>query len=739
MSYNGGGEIPLPPQPQHPPNTGARRRQQAYVRIIEQPASKALRFRYECEGRSAGSIPGASSTPENKTYPEIQVEGYRGKAVVVVSCVMKDPPYAVHPHKLVGREGCRKGVCTLHIPQDTMRVQFSNLGIQCVKKRDIESSLRTREEIKVDPFRQHYHHKNQPTSIDLNAVRLCFQVFIEGDTPGKYSEPLKPVVSDIIYDKKAMSDLTIIKLSHCVSYVNGGGKDIILLCEKVAKEDIEIHFFEMENDKRVWSAKADFQPSQVHKQHAIWFKTPRYKTLDVTEPVKVFIQLYRPSDQVTSEPLPFELLPVNSGRTPYWSLKHGLAHKKANYDLFNSILTNDIKLVAKRQLNSSGLDKIEETNNNETNIPNYADVKKSKLDDDVILVSSPETVSEPAEEKSFGDDLINQADAIYSDTHKLLNENVPVNIPKPPFGPPQDESFDDARTYSSLQLAFKNPLSLEVHQRYEDIIINPPSPRISVAPTVLPPKPAPKVTPPPKRDNDSTLPPLPPKRTKKLETYIGGSMTSIQLTGKQADVLLTRSGSMRSTSVSRTQSFNLQRPKSQGELSPPGKSLPPVPNASATLPNPKKRGFFSKLFGRKSSKVNTPAPSRETSVTRSCHSSKSLQVDQTLSKSSGNISTHSSNSIRIRLKDDSPPPNTSTATSLSVTPIPTSNQLFPTAPMYDEDLDLQMDLTEAENYALYTAMAPQATQSEFDEFSCYYAPVEGGKILTSAERLTGKT
>lgn len=312
MSYNGGGEIPLPPQPQHPPNTGARRRQQAYVRIIEQPASKALRFRYECEGRSAGSIPGASSTPENKTYPEIQVEGYRGKAVVVVSCVMKDPPYAVHPHKLVGREGCRKGVCTLHIPQDTMRVQFSNLGIQCVKKRDIESSLRTREEIKVDPFRQHYHHKNQPTSIDLNAVRLCFQVFIEGDTPGKYSEPLKPVVSDIIYDKKAMSDLTIIKLSHCVSYVNGGGKDIILLCEKVAKEDIEIHFFEMENDKRVWSAKADFQPSQVHKQHAIWFKTPRYKTLDVTEPVKVFIQLYRPSDQVTSEPLPFELLPVNS-------------------------------------------------------------------------------------------------------------------------------------------------------------------------------------------------------------------------------------------------------------------------------------------------------------------------------------------------------------------------------------------------------------------------------------------
>lgn len=44
-----------------------------FIKIIEQPASKALRFRYECEGRSAGSIPGVNSTPENKTYPTIQV------------------------------------------------------------------------------------------------------------------------------------------------------------------------------------------------------------------------------------------------------------------------------------------------------------------------------------------------------------------------------------------------------------------------------------------------------------------------------------------------------------------------------------------------------------------------------------------------------------------------------------------------------------------------------------------
>jgi hypothetical protein len=68
-------------------------RRQAKVIITEQPASKALRFRYECEGRSAGSIPGVNSTPENKTFPSIRIEGYQGRAVVVVSCVTKDPPY----------------------------------------------------------------------------------------------------------------------------------------------------------------------------------------------------------------------------------------------------------------------------------------------------------------------------------------------------------------------------------------------------------------------------------------------------------------------------------------------------------------------------------------------------------------------------------------------------------------------------------------------------------------------
>lgn len=37
-----------------------------------------------------------------------------------------------------------------------MTVSFSNLGIQCVKKRDIEDALKVREEIRVDPFRSEF-------------------------------------------------------------------------------------------------------------------------------------------------------------------------------------------------------------------------------------------------------------------------------------------------------------------------------------------------------------------------------------------------------------------------------------------------------------------------------------------------------------------------------------------------------------------------------------------------------
>lgn len=41
-----------------------------------------------------------------------------------------------------------------------MKMVFSNLGIQCVKRRDIEDALKIREEIRVDPFRSKFFFAN---------------------------------------------------------------------------------------------------------------------------------------------------------------------------------------------------------------------------------------------------------------------------------------------------------------------------------------------------------------------------------------------------------------------------------------------------------------------------------------------------------------------------------------------------------------------------------------------------
>jgi len=281
-----------------------------FVEIVEQPASKGLRFRYECEGRSAGSIPGVHSTCDNKTFPTIKVQGYKGRAVVVVSCVSVDTPYRPHPHSLIGKEGCKKGVCTLEIDPSSMTCGFPSLGIQCVKRKEIEAALTLRQQIRVDPFQTGFAHKDNIQSIDLNSVRLCFQVFLEGSEKGAFTYALRPVVSDPIFDKKSRSDLTICRMTECSASVSGG-KEIMLFCDKVNKDDIQVQFFEESGSTVVWKAMGDFQATDVHKQYGICLKTPKYKNLEVTEAVKAFIQLYRPSDGVTSQPRNFYFTPLD--------------------------------------------------------------------------------------------------------------------------------------------------------------------------------------------------------------------------------------------------------------------------------------------------------------------------------------------------------------------------------------------------------------------------------------------
>ena len=110
-----------------------------FVRIVEQPVSES-RFRYPVEGRGAGVVKGEHSRPDKATFPKIQILGYEGPAVVVVSCVTHDTDIPrAHPHNLVSpatvksKEGCRKGVFHTRANNEEMTVEFSHLGIQCVR------------------------------------------------------------------------------------------------------------------------------------------------------------------------------------------------------------------------------------------------------------------------------------------------------------------------------------------------------------------------------------------------------------------------------------------------------------------------------------------------------------------------------------------------------------------------------------------------------------------------------
>lgn len=280
--------------------------------VVEEPKDRGMRFRYECEGRSAGSILGASSNDSNKTQPAIEIQGsieHIKRVTVTVSLVTKDLPHRPHPHCLVGKDcPLESGICVVSFsPHSNRRHSFANLGVQCVKRKDLDTSLQKRRSQNIDPFQT--GHTKGIEDMDMNAVRLCFQCELEWDD-GR-TDSLNPVVSKPIYDKKATttSQLKICLLNQykgsCL-----GKTEIYMLCDKVQKDDIEIIF-----RRGTWKANGEFAQTDVHRQIAIVFKTPPYQEQELADEVAVDVVLRRISDQVESDPVTFTYLPHN--RDPY--------------------------------------------------------------------------------------------------------------------------------------------------------------------------------------------------------------------------------------------------------------------------------------------------------------------------------------------------------------------------------------------------------------------------------------
>ncbi|XP_067399603.1 nuclear factor NF-kappa-B p105 subunit-like [Emydura macquarii macquarii] len=271
-------------------------------------------------------------------YTCLQIFNYVGPAKVIVQLVTNGKCVHLHAHSLVGKY-CEDGVCTVNAGPKDMVVGFPNLGILHVTKKKVFETLEARminackkgynPGLLVHPELNYIQAEGggerqlterereiirqaalqQTKEMDLSVVRLMFTAFLP-DSTGSFTRRLDPVISDAIYDSKApnASNLKIVRMDRTAGCVTGG-EEIYLLCDKVQKDDIQIRFYEEDENGGVWEGFGDFSPTDVHRQFAIVFKTPKYRDVNITKPASVFVQLRRKSDLETSEPKPFLYYP----------------------------------------------------------------------------------------------------------------------------------------------------------------------------------------------------------------------------------------------------------------------------------------------------------------------------------------------------------------------------------------------------------------------------------------------
>ncbi|NWQ95298.1 NFKB2 factor, partial [Burhinus bistriatus] len=283
------------------------------------PPQRGFRFRYGCEGPSHGGLPGASSEKGRKTYPTVKICNYTGMARIEVDLVTHSDPPRVHAHSLVGKQCNEAGNCVVIVGPKDMTAQFSNLGVLHVTKKNMMEIMK--EKLKQQKMRNRSHllteaeqreieleAKELKKVMDLSIVRLRFTAYLR-DSSGNFTLALQPVISDPIHDSKSpgASNLKISRMDKTAGSVRGGD-EVYLLCDKVQKDDIEVRFYE--DDENGWQAFGDFSPTDVHKQYAIVFRTPPYHKPKIDRPVTVFLQLKRKRGGDVSDSKQFTYYPV---------------------------------------------------------------------------------------------------------------------------------------------------------------------------------------------------------------------------------------------------------------------------------------------------------------------------------------------------------------------------------------------------------------------------------------------
>ncbi|XP_061711042.1 nuclear factor NF-kappa-B p110 subunit isoform X2 [Cydia pomonella] len=278
-----------------------------FLRIVEQPQDH-FRFRYRSEmvGTHGCLLGKTSLTSKVKTHPTVELVNWNMRALIrcrLAQHLKSDE----HPHQLLEDEQEDRDVSAEVPERGSYRVGFAGMSIIHTAKKDVPALLFKKYKDKkgkpIDNRELMSFCETEARGINLNIVRLRFSAHdIDTDR-----EICSPVFSEPIHNMKsaATNDLKICRISKFYGRPKGG-EDVYILVEKVNKKNIEIRFVERnENNAITWWAKAHFLQSDVHHQYAIVFRTPAYKNQEITDDVKVSVELVRPSDGRCSDPKEF--------------------------------------------------------------------------------------------------------------------------------------------------------------------------------------------------------------------------------------------------------------------------------------------------------------------------------------------------------------------------------------------------------------------------------------------------
>lgn len=229
---------------------------------------------------------------------KVYIGKHKGPAVVYISCVSsvadKQGMYQIHPNKLVGMKNCNAfdGVFKIKLSEGNCNLKVNTIGVKIAQEEEIASNLMARYNRGINPYKCKIPRAED--ILDTETVRICIQVVAE-------KELLPPVTSEPIELTKRLRICDANSLSSPFK----GNKAMILLCEPVKGDDIAVRFYKEVKGVLAWEDFGVFDVEDVHRRCAIKFKTPPFFLNNILGSVSVCMQLYRPSDGASSEPLEF--------------------------------------------------------------------------------------------------------------------------------------------------------------------------------------------------------------------------------------------------------------------------------------------------------------------------------------------------------------------------------------------------------------------------------------------------